>query len=135
MARRGILLFFCLVLVGSFGFSGTAFGEEAGFTIARMVTAEDVVDREPVGEATTFPASIGTVYCFLEARDIAQDTEVAFVWYYDGQEVALVTLLLKEGARWRTYSSKLIAGRTGQWTVALKDANGETLETVSFTVE
>jgi len=35
-----------------------------------MVIAEGVEDREPVGVAETFPASIGRVYCFLEATNM-----------------------------------------------------------------
>lgn len=137
MAGRCFLVIICVVLVASFALHGAALGQMAdpGFVIGRLVTAEDVVDREPVGVSETFPASIDTVYCFLEARDIARDTEVAFAWYHEGEEVALVTLLLREGPRWRTFSSKKIAGRTGAWSVALKDANGDTIETVNFRVE
>jgi hypothetical protein len=112
-----------------------AAAQEAGITVARFVTAKDVADREPVGVSATFPASTDRVYCFLEAQDISVDTEVSMVWYYEGQEAALVTLLLRESGRWRTWSSKKIAGRTGQWKVVLKDEDGNEMETAEFTVQ
>lgn len=137
MDKKVILVIACLMFAASFAFSGAALAQEAdvAFTVARFVTAEDVVDREPVGVAETFPASTDTVYCFLEARDIPRDTEVSMVWYLGEEEMAMVTLLLRESHRWRTYSSKRIAGRTGQWSVALKDAQGNTIKTAEFTVE
>jgi hypothetical protein len=137
MAGRFFLTIILAALAATLAAPGAALGQEAGagFAVARLVAAEDVVDREPVGVAETFPVSIDTVYCFLEARDVAQDTEVAFAWYHEGEEVALVTLLLRAGPRWRTFSSKKVAGRTGAWSVALKDASGETIETMDFTVQ
>jgi len=109
--------------------------EESGMTVSRMVTSTDVADREPVGVANTFPASVNEVYCFLEARSIRHNTEVSMVWYYEGNETALVTLLLKPSNRWRTWSSKKIAGRVGHWKVSLQDADGNEISAVDFTVE
>jgi hypothetical protein len=138
MAGRFFMAIIILALVASLAIPGAALGQEEagpGFAVARLVMAEDVVDREPVGVSDTFPASADTVYCFLDAADVARDTEVAFAWSHEGEEVALVTLLLKAGPRWRTFSSKQIAGRTGAWSVALRDAQGETIQTIDFTVK
>jgi len=62
------------------------------FSISTMVIAEDVQDREPVGVAETFPASTEKVYCFIEATNISENTEAAFVWYHEGQEMRTFTL-------------------------------------------
>jgi len=78
----GVILVFVILAAG---ISYHAFGQEPTtqpvpqFTVARMVVAEGVEDREPVGVSETFPASTERVYCFLEATNIADDTEVTFV--------------------------------------------------------
>jgi hypothetical protein len=135
MKMRGASVLICIALLATLWLPAAAGAEEAGITVARFVTAGGVANREPVDVSSTFPASVGRVYCFLEAQDIAKDTEVSMVWYYQGHEAALVTLLLRESGRWRTWSSKKIAGRTGQWKVVLRDEDGNDLKTAEFTVE
>ncbi len=108
---------------------------EPGFNIARFVIAGSVEGSEPVGAVNVFSSSTEKVYCFLEARDIAEDTKIFFVWYRDDANMATVELSLRKGPRWRTFSSKKLAGRTGNWTVELQDADGNLLETVAFSVE
>jgi len=135
MAWRGIVAFVVLFLVAGAGLPGEARAEEPGFAIERFAVARDVENLEPVGEATAFPASTETVYAFLETRDIKQNAEVAMVWLHEGKEVALVTLLVRKAPRWRTFSSKTVAGRKGRWEVALRDAEGRTLRTAAFTVK
>jgi hypothetical protein len=107
---------------------------ESGFTVERFVAAGGVEGREPVGVADTFPAGQEEVYCFLEAGEVTDDTTVSFLWYHEGKEVARVTLPLGAGPRWRTWSSKKIAGRTGQWTVELRDMAGTPVKSITFTV-
>lgn len=115
--------------------SGAAFAEEAGFTVSRLVVGAGVTDLEPVGVADSFPASTEQVYCFLEAADITRDMPVVFVWLHEGNETARVEMKVKAGPRWRTYSSKLLGGKAGSWSVRLEDAGGAVLNSVSFTVE
>lgn len=125
-----ILMFGCILV-----YAATAASYESGFSVERLVVGSDVVDREPVGVSDTFPASQEMVYCYLEAKYITEDTTVSFVWFYEDEEVARVTLSLGEGPRWRTWSSKKIAGRTGQWKVELRDLAGTPVESVTFTVQ
>ncbi len=105
------------------------------FTVSRFLVSEAIADREPVGVTNTFSADTEKAYCFLEARDIIAPTEVNFVWYYQEEEVARVTLALGQSARWRTYSSKNIANFIGAWKVEVVDINGTILDSVDFTVE
>ncbi len=102
-----------------------------------MVVSASIENKEPVGVAETFLSSTATekVYCFLEARDIAEDTSVSFVWYFEEKEKARINLPLRKGSRWRTYSSKNLAGLKGNWKVELQDADGTILKTVEFTVK
>ena len=113
----------------------TAAKEGPGFTIARLVVGTGVENREPVGMAETFPASTEKVYCFLEATDIAQDTEVSFVWFQGGKEIWKISLPLKMGPKWRTNASKSLRGLQGDWKVEIKDVDGNLVQDVKFKVE
>lgn len=154
MKRAAVLIILSVLLVA---FHGRVFAEEAekaapaestsaqemqaetapaaSFTVGRMVITEGVENLEPTGEVSSFPATAAKAYVFLEAKDIAEDTQVYFVWYYKGEQVAKVDLTLRAGSRWRTYSSKNITGFTGDWKVELQDANGNVLQEVAFAVQ
>ena len=116
-------------------YSSVLSADDPGFIISRMVMSEKISDREPYGITDTFPDSTETVYCFLEATNIENDTEISFVWYFEGQEKARVSLPLYKGKRWRTFSSKKLAGLAGSWTVELQDGLGIILKSVSFQVQ
>ena len=109
--------------------------DDPGFTISRMVMCDSVSDREPNGIADTFSTEAESVYCFLEAKNIEFDTEISFVWYFEGMEKARVSVPLQKGMRWRTYSSKKLANMKGSWKVELQEASGIILNTVSFQVQ
>ena len=109
--------------------------DDPGFTINRMIMCERISDREPINESVTFSADTESVYCFLEAKDIETDTPISFIWYFEGEEKARVTLPLQKGMRWRTYSSKKLANMKGRWTVELQEVSGIVLNTVSFQVQ
>ncbi|MEN8136009.1 MAG: DUF2914 domain-containing protein [Thermodesulfobacteriota bacterium] len=110
-------------------------GGSALMTISRFVTCQAVEDREPVGSTTAFPSGTETAYAYLEATEIGADVEVSFVWYHESNEVARVPLSIRQGSRWRTYSSKKLAGRTGAWRVEIQDSASAVLASVDFTVE
>jgi len=105
------------------------------FHVNRFVVAGSVENLEPVGIVDAFAASTEKVYCFLEATRIKEDTTVRFVWYHGETKTAEIDLTLRKGPRWRTYSSKQLGGRTGDWRVELQNADGKVLEVIGFTVE
>ncbi|MEN8142341.1 MAG: DUF2914 domain-containing protein [Thermodesulfobacteriota bacterium] len=107
----------------------------AVMTINRFVTCQGIENREPAGETATFTAGTETAYAFLEARNISADVEVNVVWIYDGNEVARVPLSIRQGSRWRTNSSKQLAGRPGAWQVQVQDAKSAVLASLDFTAE
>jgi len=135
----GITLAFALII--SFTIISPAIGQEKAemgtkvFSIATMVVAEDVQDREPVGVAETFPASTEKVYCFIEATNIAEDTEATFVWYHEGQEMRTFTLPIMQGPRWRSFAYKNLHGKAGNWKVEIKDKTGNSVKSIPFKVE
>jgi hypothetical protein len=114
---------------------GAAAKEEPGFTVARLVVGTGVENREPTGVAETFPASTEKIYCFIEAMNIAKDTEVSLVWSLGGKEIWKMSLPLKMGPRWRTNAFKSVKGLKGDWKAELKDAAGNPVKEVKFKVE
>jgi hypothetical protein len=141
-ALRAFLPVSILSLIVLVAASNAAFVSEEGiapaseyFDVGRFVVAGSVEEREPVGIVDAFAASTEKVYCFLEAKDIKEDTEVSFVWFHEDTRMAIVTLPLKKGRRWRTYSSKRLGGKAGAWRVELHDADGKVIRSVSFMVE
>ena len=139
--HRSVILILVLTLISVWGMVPPIYGQEkpkpeaAGFTIARLLVGTAVEDREPVGVAETFPEATEKVYCFLEATEIAQDTEVHFVWFHGGKEMLKISLPLKMGPRWRTYASKNLRGLKGDWKVEIKDASAALIKEVTFKVE
>jgi hypothetical protein len=109
--------------------------KEISFTVKRLVVGTGVENSEPVGVAETFSASTEKVYCFLEAADIAKDTEVSFVWINGGKEMLKTTLPLKAGPKWRTHANKNLRGLKGEWKVEIKGPDGNVLKDVKFKVE
>ena len=109
--------------------------EGAPFAVKRLVIGTGVENGEPAGVAETFPASTEKVYCFLEATDIAKDTEVSFVWFNGEKELSKFSVPIKEGSRWRTYAYKNLRETKGDWKVEIRDAEGKVVKDVKFKVE
>jgi hypothetical protein len=136
-----VAMILALAFISAWNISYPAFGEEQAkeqapaFTVARIVIATGIENREPVGVSETFPVSAGRVFCFLEATNITDDTEVTFVWYLGEKEMFKIALPLKKSPRWRTYCYKNLMGKKGDWKVELKDSAGNSVKTVSFKVE
>lgn len=105
------------------------------FTVARLVVAKGVQDKEPVDVSDVLPASTDKAYCFLEAKDISEDTEVEFVWYLGTNEMRATKVNLQKGPRWRVYVNKTINGQRGDWRVDLRDANRTVIKSAAFKVE
>ena len=136
MNLRPVILGFFVTLTLLLAFLSSASSmDDPGFIINRMVICEKVADKEPVAIADTFSANTEKVYCFLEVGEIESDTTVSFVWYFEGKEMAHVALPLTKGLRWRTYSSKKLAGLKGNWKVELRESSGIVLNSTSFLVQ
>lgn len=105
------------------------------FTVSKFAVGTGVENRELKGEAQSFPAETETVFCFLDAKDIAADIQVVFVWFYNEKEANRTPLTLKQGARWRTWAAKSVAGRKGDWKVELQYSNGAAVNSLTFKVD
>jgi hypothetical protein len=103
-------------------------------SVAESSVATNVVDRMPTGVATTFPSSVGRVYAWSRVEGAQGQTTVHHVWIHDGVERADLELSIG-GSPWRTWSNKAIVPEwTGDWRVEIRDASGNVLETIRFTV-
>jgi hypothetical protein len=135
---RTILKIFALLVILVAGAPGSpaqpeAAPESAG-PVIRAVVCTEVVEREPVGEASAFEAGVELLFCFTEITGLKGAT-ITHAWIHDGKTRARVELLVRS-PRWRTWSSKKLApGWTGSWQVKILDAEGIVLSTVSFEVE
>lgn len=119
--------FVCAATVGAQGEKPAALTVEA-----KLCTG--VQDRMPVGEATTFPATVDQVYLWTKIIGAAGDITVKHVWVYNGKEMTTVDLPVKTAA-YRTWSAKKILPQwTGKWEVRVVGPDGATLATVPFTV-
>lgn len=108
--------------------------ESSPVEVSRAVVATGIEDREPVGEGTTFPADVGTVYFYTVFEGDFPEQQLEHVWLRDGEEVARVPLTAR-GPRWRTWSAKTIPAEwAGSWTVRVVDANDAELASVDFSV-
>jgi len=99
--------------------------------IEKIAIGTGIQDRELVGQATEFSASLGRVYCWTKV--IAQNvpTSVKHVWYLDGKKSVEITLNVKY-PRTRTWSNKAI--RPGSWKVEVLDESGSAVSSVEFKV-
>jgi hypothetical protein len=107
----------------------------AGLSISRMEIAGSVENREPLGIAATFPATTEKVYCYLEFKDVPQDTTITYVWTLGQDEMGKVTQQVKQSSRWRTWANKSLNGMTGDWKVDVLDESGAVLKSATFKVE
>ena len=108
--------------------------QAADLSVEASAVCEDVVDREPVNEGTSFSVSVGRLYYLTKIVGAETATEVTHVWWFGPVERARITLPVGGGS-WRTYSSKALQPHeVGTWRVEVIDADGNNLETVEFTV-
>ena len=101
-------------------------------TVSRAQFTSAIENREPVDELEAVENDLRTVYFFTELKDMDGQTAV-HRWSYNGQVMAEVSFPVG-GARWRVYSSKnLLPEWVGTWTVDVLNANGDVVESRSFT--
>ncbi len=107
---------------------------QSRLTVPESSVATMVVDRMPSGSAMTFPASVERLYAWTRIQGAAGETTIHHVWIQGDVERADIELRIG-GSPWRTWSNKAIMPEwTGDWRVEVRDANGNVLETIRFTV-
>jgi hypothetical protein len=108
--------------------------EPSNLQVEVATISKDVIDRAPVEAGSSFPASVGKLFCFTKITGALTPTHVTHVWSFDGSERARVELEVNSPS-WRTYSSKNIENQeAGAWRVEVVDSAGKVLQTLNFEV-
>ena len=107
----------------------------SGLEVARMEICGSVMDRKPVDVSTTFAATQDKVYCYLEFKDVKQETTVNVVWTLGNKDMGKVPLTIKPYAKFRTWANKSVNGMKGEWKVEVVDDKGTSLKSATFTVQ
>lgn len=95
-----------------------------------------VLDRVPQDTVTAIPvpAAADTLYLWTRVTGADPGTVLHHVWFRGDEQVGDVELTVG-GSPWRTWSRKTIPAEwTGGWRVEVRDAAGNVLHTVQFTV-
>jgi len=129
MSKRMLAgLVICVVALGAVVVAAELKVEEA-------VICKAVVDRAPQEAGSSFPASVGKLFCFNRVVGGAEGTVIKHVWFQGDQQVDSIELKIG-AANWRTWSSKTIdPSQKGAWKVEIQDAAGKVLSTLNFTIE
>lgn len=136
--RRMLTLAAALSLAGGGALAAQDTTQMAATATPSAVTVEavlthDVVDRMPQDTATAFPAEVGAVALWTRVTG-GEGQTLSHVWFFGDTEVGNVPLNIG-GSPWRTWSRKQIPPEaTGAWHVEVRDAAGNVLQRVDFSI-
>ena len=100
---------------------------------AELAVGTAVAERQLTGMAEAFPASTGTLYCYMKISNAA-NAQVEHVWFKGDTEMSRVKLNVT-GSPWRTWSSKKLgADAAGDWRCDVV-VDGKTVQSAKFKVE
>jgi hypothetical protein len=124
-----------LIAICLFFISGNSRAQtEASLRVESATICRNVLDHEPSGAGTNFPASVGKLYCFTRIVGAQGFSQITHVWYFGDTERARVTLPIGSTS-WRTYSSKRIQPHeVGVWYVDVLGPGGQRLTSVTFEI-
>jgi hypothetical protein len=101
-------------------------------TVPDLILGTDIMDREVVGEATSFTRG-QRVYCWTRVLGGEMDDLITHIWYFEDSEIQRVELPV-HASHWRTWSYKTIfPGMAGSWRVEVRDSADQVLADTVFT--
>jgi hypothetical protein len=109
-------------------------------TIRRATLATGIADHEPVAASDSFDAHLPRLYLFLDVRNTDSEDATLTVSFVrtdlaDAREVGGVTLTVpQDSRRYRTWAWTRQAHTAGAWTAIVRDAHGDEVTRVPFTV-
>jgi len=121
-----------LVLTASLCVQGWA----AELKITEMTVTTKIVKGNPIDSVRRISStSVKALYCFTRfTAPPDTDTTIKQLWYLNDEVVGEYELPVK-GARWRTYSKKVLEkGQSGDWRCDAVDNDGTVLKSVSFKI-
>jgi hypothetical protein len=105
--------------------------------IKRLVVAEGVDAREPLGPRSAFRADdMDKVYAFVEV-DNPERLDGAITVSFEppeGPEIGNVRLAVGASPRWRTWAYSRAVRQTGEWTAIVRDETGRIIAREPFSV-
>lgn len=115
----------------------TALGDVGpAFTVARLIVAKEVSEREPVDAAVEFStADTSHLFAFVEIDNPnLEASEITVSWIDLATGEAQRSYLLKVGPhkRWRTWARAVAPKQPGSWEVVLIDSSGNELARTQF---
>ena len=107
----------------------------AGIGVTRIAICTQVEERTPLGEAETFPADVGHLYCFSEI-DRADPPEQIFHRWFVGDRLVNEIPITVRASHWRCWSKKTISTKwSGACRVEVVTEAGDELAVAEFTLE
>ena len=136
--------FFLLLIYLALNFSSQAFAqdqEEATLvespqelTLVRAVMCEGLRGLGPLNEAVAFSIEREEVFCFLNFDPVPEKTSIRISWFWKDERRRNPKFILKS-PRWSTLDSmQLRDADKGPWRVEVKDAEGNILKTLRFSI-
>ena len=105
----------------------------ATVNVVEAAVARSVLDRQPQDTGTAFPADVGQLVSWTKVTG-AGGAAIHHVWFHGDTQVGDMELQVG-GSPWRTWSRKTVpADWTGAWHVEVRDAAGNILKRIDFTV-
>ncbi len=113
-------------------------GMSADTPSASGLTAEIIIgtgmeNKELVGVSDTFSADTPQLVGWTRIKGAHQPTEIRHVWKVNGKEVTSVSLSVQSSS-YRTYSRKTLNGQVGNWSLEVKDVDGNVIASKNFEV-
>lgn len=103
----------------------------------KMVICKSVFSetRSPDGISVSFPDTVGRVYCFIMVGNPGRTQTVTHEWTYEETLISTIPMEIGRSHYWRAWSYQTIQPhKTGNWSVAVRNADGNLLASASFTV-
>jgi len=106
----------------------------SGTTLQSFLVCSGVQNREPVDCGERFSTAQGKIYTWMKVSETNVPAVLRHVYYYNGNKEGEVSLPIQYPST-RTWSSKDISSKPGEWSVAVMNESGDVLMTKSFVVE
>ena len=103
-------------------------------TLVQAVMCEGLRSLVPLNEAATFSIEREEVFCFLDFDPVPEKTSIRISWFWR-DERRLNRKFTLYSPRWSTLDSmQLRDADKGPWRVEVKDAEGNILKTLRFSI-
>ena len=130
-----LVALFAVASIGLAADEGAVADADPPIGLETMTVCEDVAERVPVGEADSFPSSVGTLYCFTRVTTDEAPVQLFHRWYVGDQLIDEIPISVK-GESWRCWSRKtILESWDGPCRVDILTEAGDVIGTREFELE